>query len=288
MKCVFSVDVEDWFHILDVRSAPPIARWDAVPSSVEHDFAQLLESFRENDVRITCFFLGWLAQRCARLVKLAQSYGNEIASHGYAHQLVYEMQPEEFRRDAERSRVILEDIAGCRVLGYRAPGFSVTRKTPWFFEKLAEAGYRYDSSVFPVSRGHGGMPEADYAPHAIDTTAGEIVEFPITITKILHSRVCLFGGGYLRLAPWNLIKRGATKVLGEGRPVVFYVHPREINPDQPRLPMSYTRQFKSYVNLNTTEGKVRNILSEFEFTTFQDLVPAFSRHPLERAKAAGS
>jgi polysaccharide deacetylase family protein (PEP-CTERM system associated) len=275
MKCVFTIDVEDWFHILDVAGTPDIAVWDRLPSRVEADFRTLLDIFKEGNVRVTCFFLGWVAQRFPHLVRLAIERGHEAASHGYSHRLVYEMTESEFQEDAVRAKRTIEDAAGLPVRGYRASGFSVTTRTPWFFDALAQAGYSYDSSVFPGARNHGGMAGAEYAPHAVATAHGPIVEFPITLTKLLSIPICLFGGGYLRLAPWALIRHGARQVVGEGRPVVFYVHPREIDPDQPRLPMSHVRAFKSYVNLRTTEDKIRQIVSEFQFVRFEDLVEQF-------------
>jgi polysaccharide deacetylase family protein (PEP-CTERM system associated) len=286
MKCIFSVDVEDWFHILDLPSAPGIDEWDALPSHVERNFLRLLELFCEKQVRITCFFLGWVAAKHPHLIRAAQEFGHEIASHGYAHGLVYKMTPAQFFDDALRAKKTIEDTSGCEAIGYRASGFSVTRDTPWFFEKLADAGYRYDSSVFPASRNHGGMTGADYAPHFVQAGSGQLMEFPITLTKILNTPICLFGGGYLRLAPWALIKRGAAKVLSEGRPVVFYLHPREIDPNHPRLDMSYLRRFKSYVNLNTTEDKVKQILTEFQFTTFADFLSEFYPCQVRTAGAA--
>jgi len=272
MKCIFSVDVEDWFHILDTPSTPPLLEWDAQPSRVEKNFARLLEIFEEKQVRITCFFLGWVARRHPHLVKLALRFNHEVASHGYAHRLVHTMTPQEFFDDASAAKHAIEDAAGCQVAGYRASGFSVTRQTPWFFEKLVEAGYRYDSSVFPGGRSHGGISGSAYSPYLILTPAGELMEFPITLTRFLRTSVCLFGGGYLRLAPFPLIRRRAERILRAGRPVVFYLHPREIDPHQPRLPMGLLRRFKSYVNLGATEDKLRRILSAFEFTTFADLL----------------
>jgi polysaccharide deacetylase family protein (PEP-CTERM system associated) len=270
MKCIFSVDVEDWFHILDLPSTPSLGEWDALPSHVEKNFLRLLELFGQKEVRITCFFLGWVAAKYPHLVRAAQDLGHEIASHGFAHRLMYKMTPAEFFEDATRAKKVIEDIIGQKIIGYRASGFSVTSETPWFFEKLLEAGYRYDSSIFPLRRGHGGFRGAKWAPHFVQVGSDHLLEFPITLTKILNTPVCLFGGGYLRLAPWALIKRGATKVLGEGRPVIFYLHPREIDPDQPRLDMTYLRRFKSYVNLNSTENKVKRILEAFQFTTFAE------------------
>lgn len=269
---IFSVDVEDWFHVLDVAGAPALSSWHRLPSIVEPDFRRLLDLFDEYHVRVTCFFLGWVAERYPHLVKEAAARGHEVASHGYAHRLVYQSSRQEFFEDATRARRLLEDLAGTPVLGYRSAGFSVTEETQWFFEALAEAGYVYDSSVFPAARGHGGMSEARREPHRIVTPAGNLMEFPITVSTLLGKPLCFFGGGYLRLFPSWLIRRAVRQVLAEGRPVVFYIHPREIDPSHPRIPMPLLRHFKSYVNLRTTEAKLRRILGEFPVTTFRDFL----------------
>jgi polysaccharide deacetylase family protein (PEP-CTERM system associated) len=267
-KVIFSVDVEDWFHILDLPATPNLDEWGHFPSLVEKNFLRLLDLFSEANARVTCFFLGWVAERFPSLVREAANRGHEIASHGYAHRLVYSFQPTEFREDAVRSRRIIEDVTGLPVLGYRSPGFSVTAKSPWFFDELLAAGYRYDSSVFPAVRAHGGLANAQKSPHRITVENGTMTEIPITVSSFAGKSMCFFGGGYLRLFPYPLIKRMTNKVLNEGRPVVFYVHPREIDPKHPRLPMGAMRQFKSYVNLHTTEPKIRRILQQFPVTTF--------------------
>jgi len=272
MKCIFSVDVEDWFHILDVPSTPPLAAWDSLPSRVETNFLKLMDLFGERDVHVTCFFLGWVAEKFPHLVKEAERRGHEVASHGYAHRLVYEMTPEEFLDDTRRSKAILENIVGHPILGYRSSGFSVTDRTPWFFEALSEAGFQYDSSVFPAPRQHGGLEGAQLAPYRIETPNGILTEFPVTVAKVAGRPLCFFGGGYLRVFPYFLIKRMAERVLAEGRPVIFYVHPREIDPHHPRLPMGRVRGFKSYVNLRSTEPKLRRLASQLELTTFRDFM----------------
>ena len=273
VKSIFSVDVEDWFHILDIRDAPQLAAWDHLPSRVESNFRLLLDLFSENQVRVTCFFLGWVARRHPQLVKEAVKQGHEIASHGYGHRLVYQMTAQEFREDALHSRELLEDISGSPVQGFRSAGFSTTENTPWFFEALAEAGYRYDSSVFPAARGHGGMRNAHREPHwVLDRTKSLLLEFPISVTDFAGKPMCFFGGGYLRLFPYWLIERMATRVISEGRPVVFYIHPREIDPQHPRLPMPLSRHFKTYVNLQSTKGKIVRILRQFSLTTFRDFI----------------
>jgi len=268
-RSIFSVDVEDWFHILEVHSAPALSHWDKLPSRVERNFHHLLDLFSEKQVQVTCFFLGWVGERFPNLVREAVNRGHEIASHGYAHRLVYQMTRDEFYQDALRSRSLLEDIAGTAVSGYRSPGFSLTERTPWFFDLLAAAGYQYDSSVFPARRAHGGMPNGRLVPHLVGEGSNQIVEVPMSVANIGWESLCFFGGGYLRLFPYCLIRRMAKQVLDSGRPLIFYVHPREIDPEHPRLPMGSYRRFKSYVNLHDTENKIRRILDEFPVTTFQ-------------------
>lgn len=272
--CMFSVDVEDWFHILDVPSAPSLEQWDLLPSRVEANFYRLLNLFHEHDVRVTCFFLGWIAQRFPHLVRAADECGHEIASHGYSHRLVYQMDRRAFLDDVATAKNVLEQTCGRRVLGYRAPGFSVVKNVPWFFETLAEAGYVYDSSVFPGTRGHGGMKDAHHDPYCVSTPNGSLVEFPITVTELLGKSICFFGGGYLRLVPYRVVKSMANRVLGDGRPVVFYIHPREIDPQHPRLPMNFVRRFKTYVNLATTEPKLNRLLDEFEVMPLRSYMEA--------------
>ena len=273
---IFSVDVEDWFHILDVPSAPPISEWASLPSRVEMNFTRLLDLFDEKNVSVTCFFLGWVGEKFPHLVKEAASRGHEVASHGYGHRLVFEQTRQEFAADVRRARVLLEDIVGAPVRGYRAPGFSTTEQTPWFFDVLAEAGHEYDSSVFPAPRGHGGLRGGRREPHHLGAD-DKLTEVPITVADLMGKPMCFFGGGYLRLFPYWLIRRMSKRVLAEGRPVVFYVHPREIDPSHPRLPMSRKRSFKSYVNLETTESKIRHILQDFPVTTFKNVISKYPK-----------
>jgi polysaccharide deacetylase family protein (PEP-CTERM system associated) len=267
---IFSVDVEDWFHILALPDAPDLNQWAAYPSRVSDNFRKLLDIFDEHQAKVTCFFLGWVAERFPALAREAHARGHEVASHGYSHTLVYEMTPETFHADIARAKGILEDAAGVEVRGYRCPGFSVTKDTPWFFDVVARAGYRYDSSVFPAPRQHGGLESDRYAPHVVETAHGPLVEFPVTVAELLGKPMCFFGGGYLRLFPFGVVKAMSRRVLAEGRPVVFYVHPREIDPDHPRMKMSAARRFKSYVGLRGTEEKIHDILREFRVLPFRD------------------
>jgi polysaccharide deacetylase family protein (PEP-CTERM system associated) len=270
MKCIFTIDVEDWFQILDIPSAPALAQWDRLPSRVESNYNRLLDILSETNIKATCFFLGWIAEKYPHLIKESVSRGHEIASHGYGHKLIYKMSEKEFSDDAIKSRKIIEDISGQKVCGYRSAGFSVTEKCPWFFDVLARAGYEYDSSIFPARRGHGGIETANMAPHLIEMPYGKLIEFPISVAEIWGKRICFFGGGYLRLFPEQLIHKMAQKVLMDNRPVIFYIHPRDIDSQQPRLPMNFYRRFKSYVNLRGTENKILSLLDRYSWITMKE------------------
>jgi polysaccharide deacetylase family protein (PEP-CTERM system associated) len=277
---VLSVDVEDWFHILDLPSTPRLDEWAGLESRVERGFLKLLEIISAHEVRATWFFLGWVAKRYPHLVKTAVAGGHEIASHGYAHGLIFQHTRHQFRDDISRSKKLLEDLTGQPILGYRAPGFSATAAVPWFFEEVAAAGYSYDASIFPARRNHGGIPDATHAPHVVSTSAGKIVEFPASVTSLLGLPMSFFGGGYLRLFPLWLIRRMSYKALKEHGHVNFYIHPREVDPGHPRLPMNLPRKFRSYVGLRTTEKKLRLMIAEFKPARFQDVLPTVSQELL--------
>lgn len=282
MTCLFSIDVEDWFHILDISQAPGVSAWNNLPSRIEDNFLKILDLLQIKEVRATCFFLGWVATKYPHLVKEAHRRGHEVASHGYQHKLVYEMSPDRLLEDITRAKNVLEDLIGVQVDGFRAPGFSVTMETPWFFEIIHQAGYKYDSSVFPARRGHGGQPGYNPKPHLIKATRDDLIELPVTVMTWLGCRVSFFGGGYLRFFPYSIIKRKALQIMGESQPVIWYIHPREIDPYHPRLPMNPVRSFKSYFNLKSTLPKLSRILEEFEWLTFSDYIERnrkfFERH----------
>lgn len=271
---VFTVDVEDWFHILDVPSSPRMEQWASLPSYIERNFNQLLDLFDEKKAHATCFFLGWIADHFPHLVKDAARRGHEVASHGYAHQLVNEISRQEFRHDIDRAKKLLEDLTGTAVLGYRAPGFSLTRDTSWLLQEVLAAGYVYDSSLFPALRGHGGDSSLPRLPTFWGDADRSLIEFPVTVADLMGCPVCMFGGGYLRFFPYPLIRHKAQTLLKSGQPVVFYTHPREIDPTHPRLPMNPYRRFKCYYNLKSTRTKIAQILEDFRVSTFRDVLAA--------------
>jgi polysaccharide deacetylase family protein (PEP-CTERM system associated) len=278
LQSIFSIDVEDWFNLSGTGLEPPPSDWDQLESRVEQNLRSLLELLAEGGGMATCFFVGYFAKRFPHLVREAMAAGHEIASHSYYHRLVYEMSPDEFYEDALAARKLLEDISGRPVRGFRAPAFSVTERTPWFFDKLAEAGYQYDSSVFPAHHQTGGHSTDKLGPHSVPTSAGTLVEFPITTVRVLGKPMCFFGGGYLRLFPYPVIRTMGRRALREGRPIVLYVHPREIDPDQPRMPLSRRRKFTCYVNLRSTRPKIQQILRDFQVSSFDSYI---SRRPIQ-------
>lgn len=272
MKNLFSIDVEDWFHILDIPSAPPPETWDRLPCRVQTYFHRLLDILDERRIKATCFFLGWTAENYKSLIREAVSRGHEIASHGLRHQLVYEMKSGRFLEDIVEARKRLEDVGGRAIRGYRAPGFSLTQNTPFFFDRLIEGGYEYDSSVFPCSREHGGIHYPYYHPHTVRASQGCIREFPISTATFLGQRHCFCGGGYFRFFPYVWISAKMRETNRRSAPAVFYIHPRDIDKDQPRLPMNRRRRFMSYYGLHRTEIKLQQLLRDFEFTSFADFI----------------
>ena len=217
------------------------------------------------------FFLGYFARRFPNLVNRAFEEGHEIASHGFYHKLAYQQSENEFFQDINDSKKLLEDIISSKVYGYRAPSFSVTNKNLWFFEKVINAGYEYDASVFPARRQNGGLNNQIFSPHIINNNNKNLIEFPMTTYKILNKRFCFSGGGYLRLFPYNLIKYFG-KNINKNNLLIFYIHPREIDENHPRLKMNMIRYFKSYVNLKTTEKKIKSIIRDFDLFRFRDIL----------------
>jgi len=265
----FSCELEDWFHILGSDRVPRTSDWPALPLRAAQSVDRLLELLAENGARATFFCLGWMAERMPQVVRRCQRAGHEIASHGYGHLLAYRVSRRAFSDDIVRSKMILEDCIGQEVVGFRAPGFCVKEDTRWVFDVVAAAGYRYDASVFPTHHGHGGLCRATPDPCVLRTRYGPLVEIPVSTVPLLGRRVCLFGGGYLRITPLPLIRWGVARLNREGRPLIVYIHPREIDPDHPRLPLRLRRRFKCYVNLSSTMPKLRWLCSHCTFTTMR-------------------
>jgi polysaccharide deacetylase family protein (PEP-CTERM system associated) len=275
IKNIFSVDLEDWFHILDLNDQvnKDFINKNRRQSCIEKNTIKLLELLEVNKCTATFFVLGSIAKEHSLLLRKIIANGHEIASHGYSHSLVYEQTVDEFYEDIRRTKLLLEDTIGKEVLGYRAPGFSITEKTPWAFEKIVEAGYKYDSSIFPARREHGGLLTDNLAPHLINTHKGELIEIPISINRVLGKHCYFLGGGYFRLFPYDLIKFMANAINKEKRPFVIYIHPREIDGKLPRLKMTINRYIKTYINVGEkTEYKLERILEDFQFDSCESYI----------------
>jgi polysaccharide deacetylase family protein (PEP-CTERM system associated) len=266
MRNALTIDLEDWFHILDVDDAYPVTEWRNLPSRVEHNTERLLELMEAAGVHGTFFVLGWIAETYPDLVRRVAAAGHEIASHGYGHELAYAIGRDAFCADARRSIGVLEEVTGSKVLGYRAAGFSLVPGCEWAFDCLSELGIRYDSSLFPAAHGHGGWPGAQRVPHDLLLSDGNTLrEFPISVLQAGPLAVAFCGGGYFRLFPYRFIRWGIRRLNDRGEPAMVYLHPREIDPGQPRMDLPPMRRFKSYVNLRTTERKVQRLLRDFEW-----------------------
>jgi polysaccharide deacetylase family protein (PEP-CTERM system associated) len=272
-----TVDVEEWYHILDTPSAPALDQWEHAECRIDWNLPRLLEVFAQEGAQATFFWLGWLAQRHKDLVRQCIEAGHEVASHGYGHVLAYQVGPKAFQDDMVLARKILEDMTGREVAGFRAPGFGITEQSPWAFDVIRQSGHRYDASVFPASRAHGGMRQAPMGPYVIPTRSGPLMECPMSVVEVAGRRWCLFSGGYLRLAPMALIRWGAGRLARSRLPLVVLVHPREIDVDQPRLDLPFRRKFKCYVNLKSTIGKIRRLCREYRFHSMAGLVESAFR-----------
>ncbi len=270
----FSVDVEDYYHVSAFERHVARDRWGERESRVVGNTQRLLAILARAGVQATFFVLGWVADRFPHLVREIRSCGHEVGSHGFWHRLVYDLSPHEFRNDLRQSRDVLEDVLGEPVTSFRAPSFSITKRSMWALEILVEEGFRIDSSIFPVRHDRYGIPDAPTHPHPIRTPAGTLWEFPLAVVPVARFNVPVGGGGYFRMYPLGLTLRWLRRVnLSERRPFVFYVHPWEIDPDQPRLRAgSWFSRFRHYVNLSRTEQKLDRLLSEFRFAPLCDVL----------------
>lgn len=268
MRNVLTFDIEEYFQAEVFSALISPEDWRRYPSRVVESTLRLLDLLEVHRASATFFVLGWIADRHGPLLRQIRERGHELACHGYAHRPIYAMSPKEFRSDIRRAKLAIEDAAGVAVLGYRAPTFSVVRETMWALDVVAEEGFRYDSSIFPIHHDRYGIPDAPRFPHWIRLAGGgEIVEVPITTLRLGGQRLPFSGGGYFRLAPYPVIRAAIRHVNRRERmPVVVYLHPWEIDPEQPRLPVRGLSRFRHYVNLRHTTGKLERLLGDFPFT----------------------
>lgn len=263
-----TVDVEDYFQVSAFAESVDQNDWDNHPLRVENNTRKLLNLCDEFRYKATFFTLGWVAERTPSLIAEIADRGHEVACHGYSHQLVYNQTPEVFREETIRAKAILEDIIQKPVLGYRAASYSITEKSLWALDILAESGFVYDSSIFPVRHDRYGMPNTPEHPYELKTPAGHsIVEFPLSTARIASYRLPIAGGGYFRLYPYWMSRLGLQQINRDNKPFIFYLHPWEVDPDQPKISASRFSRFRHYNNLDKCEGRLRNLMTDFEFGT---------------------
>jgi polysaccharide deacetylase family protein (PEP-CTERM system associated) len=263
-----SFDIEDWFHMVGIDALEDPNTWDSFPSIVVDYTQAILDTLQEHKVKATFFMLGWVAQQHPQLTAEIASRGHELGTHSFWHRRVDTMTPQSFHDDIKQSIDLIEQQSGCRVLGFRAPSFSIRPGTEWAFDVLTDLGLVYDTSLFPARRGHGGY-NCPREPHKFTATPSgrPIQELPISIMKLGTMRLAFSGGGYMRLLPGWLIRRGFNRLNRKRIPTVVYLHPRDFAPDCPRVPMPLHRRFKSYVGLATTRAKLSMLLNRYRFDT---------------------
>lgn len=269
----FTVDVEEYFQVKALESLVGRDEWLSRPSRVAASIDALLSVLEKHGARGTFFVLGWLAQHRPEVVRTIADAGHEIASHGFWHEPVTRLDCSAFRDDIRASKRSLEDLLGVAVMGYRAPNFSIVPGCEWAFDILLEEGYRYDSSLFPIRRPGYGYPGAQRVPHLIQRQSGSLAEFPLATTSILTYRIPAAGGGYLRQFPYSVIRRAFQQASDRGERATFYIHPWEIDADQPRLPVSRVTQIRHYRGLDSALARIERLLGEFRFESIASYLP---------------
>lgn len=273
IRNALTVDVEDYFHVSAFAKSIKLSDWEKQPLRVEKNTQRMMDLFDEAQVKATFFVLGWVAERNRTLISEIAERGHEVACHGYSHQLVYNQTPEVFRDETVRAKSLLEDIVQKPVTGYRAASYSITQKSLWALDILAEAGFQYDSSIFPVRHDRYGIPDAKEIPHQLETPKGlSLIEFPLSTAKVFSYKLPVAGGGYFRLYPYALTKAGLSQINRRQQPFIFYLHPWEIDPDQPRIEASWFSRFRHYNNLEKCESRLKQLMSDFSFVTCTEVL----------------
>jgi polysaccharide deacetylase family protein (PEP-CTERM system associated) len=261
-----TVDVEDYFQVSAFDTIVSRAGWDGFDSRVTRNTDRLLELFDQANVRATFFVLGWVADKWPALVRRIANAGHEVASHGYHHQLLYMLTPKQFREDVRAAKTSLENAIGRKVIGFRAPSYSVIKSTLWAVDVLIEEGHVYDASIFPIHHDRYGIPDAPRHAHVMQRPVGTLIELPASTARVAGMNLPIAGGGYFRLLPYAWTRWGIRRVNRvEGKPVVFYIHPWELDPDQPRMDVGMTTRVRHYAGLGQTERRLRRLLQDFHF-----------------------
>ena len=273
IRNAMTVDVEDYFHVAALSGVIKRDDWSTLEYRVEANTHKLMALFAERGVKATFFMLGWVSRRSPKLIREIQAAGHEVACHGMSHRLIYEQTPAEFESETRDSKAMLEDAIGARVSGYRAASWSITRQSLWALDVLYDLGFEYDSSIFPIHHDLYGIPDAPKRPGVMLTPAGHsIVEFPPSTATFLGVRIPVAGGGYFRLLPYWVTRTGLRQINDLQQAFIFYLHPWEVDPEQPRIDAGWLSRFRHYTNLDKTHARLRDLLGEFRFTTVRNVL----------------
>lgn len=264
-----TIDLEEWYHICGISDHLEKAKLEQFADRVVDNTNRLLDIFSENNTRATFFVLGSIAKKFPELIMKIDQHGHEVATHGLTHSVIYNQTRDEFAKDIKEAVMILGDITGKKVLGFRAPEFSITKKSLWAIDVLINQGFKYDCSVFPVKHPRYGIPNAARFPYKIK---GDLTEFPPSTLRILKNNFPFSGGAYFRILPYNIVKAAIKHLNKNGKAVNVYLHPWEIDPKQPRIKMPLSRRFLHYVNLNTTERKLKRLIRDFKFAPVKEVL----------------
>lgn len=269
-----TIDVEDYFQVSAFEDNVKVEQWGQYESRVERNTHKILDLFDENNVSGTFFTLGWVAKKYPKLVEEIAKRGHEVASHGYSHKLIYKQSQNVFRQETIASKKILEDTAQMPIKGYRAASYSITKNSLWALDILAEAGFEYDSSVFPVRHDRYGIPSSPVEPYIIETEKGNrIKEYPLSTANIGSIRLPVAGGGYFRLYPFWFFKWLVNRSIKQhNSSYIFYLHPWEVDPDQPKIDASFVSTFRHYNNLDKCEVRLSKFLKLFDFSTVENVL----------------
>ena len=273
MLNAITIDLEDYYHASAFDHIIDKHNWENMESRIQQNLEKVLSILDEYKVKATFFTLGWIAERHPILIRTIVNEGHEIASHGYNHKMINYHSKDSFKEDIIKTKKILEDITGIKTKGYRAPTFSITNSSLWALDILCEHGHLYDSSIFPIRHDRYGIPHAKRFPHIIKLSGNRTIkEFPPSTIRILECNFPIAGGGYLRLFPIKFIEWAIKKLnVVEKQPAVIYTHPWEFDPAQPRIPSSWLCRFRHYINLDSTEKKLRHLIKNFKFTTLNKM-----------------
>ena len=271
---VFSVDVEDYFQVEAFKNNIDFSDWNSFECRVEKNTDLILQLLADKNIKGTFFTLGWIAERYPDVVKKIAAEGHEVASHGMTHQLIYKQKPEVFRKETIDSRALLQDLSQQEVIGYRAATYSITKQSLWALDILYEAGFKYDSSIFPMHHDKYGIADAFSEPHVLTTPNGnEIIEFPISTVKTKLMTLPVAGGGYFRIFPYLYTKWGLASLNAKNKPFVFYLHPWEVDPEQPVIEgTSAFSRFRHYTNLKRCHSRLNTLLDDFSFSTMKTVL----------------